>query len=219
MRIISPKVSTSVRQGNVLLITLNKLFFPTDANISVKLESCTNEDFTGTVKQWVPTKILLEDRTSISTNGTVSNTHKNKKILIEDAFPTTGRQFVRVRVEQNSIVFHSNSIFVSSEIGSCTILSKTIKKDFLPRYISFHDNYELDGTESNITITVEATNNGLDTTPTWEDVTEEYLNGKPYQFKNKTKTNKDYGVAVRITVRKTDYFCTFNLYKMKFIVT
>lgn len=53
---------------------------------------------------------------------------------------------------------------------------------------------------SNVSVLIEASNNALDSTPTWEDITPLSLRGLPYPFKNKTKTNTYGAVSYKIKV-------------------
>lgn len=47
---------------------------------------------------------------------------------------------------------------------------------------------------------VEACNNGYDTSPTWEDITDRVISGRIYDFTNTTKTASKWGVNIRVTV-------------------
>lgn len=51
-------------------------------------------------------------------------------------------------------------------------------------------------------IEVEACNNGYDASPTWEDMTQEFLQGSAHTFENDTKTATYWGVKIRITILK-----------------
>ena len=50
---------------------------------------------------------------------------------------------------------------------------------------------------------VEVCNNAFDTTPTWEDMTEEVLAHRSYEFTNTTKTGTKWGIQFRITITKS----------------
>ncbi|MFT4413177.1 hypothetical protein ACLM5H_04875 [Fredinandcohnia humi] len=54
------------------------------------------------------------------------------------------------------------------------------------------------------TLKVEATNNGLDASPTWEDVTEAFINGTYHRFTNTSKTATEWAVDVRVTIIAND---------------
>lgn len=47
---------------------------------------------------------------------------------------------------------------------------------------------------------VEACNNGFDTSPTWEDITNDVTRGEIYDFTNTSKTATQWGVNIRVTV-------------------
>ena len=51
-------------------------------------------------------------------------------------------------------------------------------------------------------IEVEACNNAYDASPTWENMTQEFLQGSAHTFENDTKTATYWGVKVRITILK-----------------
>ena len=52
----------------------------------------------------------------------------------------------------------------------------------------------------NATMKVEACNNGFDTHPTWEDITDSVTSGLTHVFANKVKTAGQWGVNIRVTV-------------------
>ncbi|WP_206458719.1 hypothetical protein [Anaerovorax sp. IOR16] len=69
--------------------------------------------------------------------------------------------------------------------------------DYLPMRITVKEKKSID---SRATITVKACNNGNDTSPTWEDITEEYLAEKIYQFQNTSKTADKYAVRLHFKI-------------------
>lgn len=52
------------------------------------------------------------------------------------------------------------------------------------------------------TFKIEVCNNGLDTSPTWEDATSSMNSGLVYLFTNTTKTATNWGVKIRVTVNR-----------------
>ena len=50
--------------------------------------------------------------------------------------------------------------------------------------------------------TIRVCNNAMDKTPAWEDMTSEFLSGKPYNIKNKTKEKNNWAIMVRIVLDK-----------------
>jgi hypothetical protein len=61
----------------------------------------------------------------------------------------------------------------------------------------------LDGSfPSGSTVLVEACNNFLDNTPTWEDITGPTLSGRGYIFQNNVKTADQWAINIRITIEK-----------------
>lgn len=51
-------------------------------------------------------------------------------------------------------------------------------------------------------LTVEICNNGNDASPTWEDITQNVLNGQRYFFTNQTKTAASWGVRLRASLSR-----------------
>lgn len=217
MKIISPRSFISASTTSPFTLTLDELFFPTKANISVSLEFCKDTNFSASVTAITPHKITIGS-TSI-TNGTVGATHKGKRVIIQHTYSTVAKMYLRVKVSQNGKNYYSNVISISTESGGGTIISKTVPKNFCPQYISFHDIYEIVGNSSDLNIRVEVCNNALDAGAVWEDATTEYISKEPYKFKNKNKTASKFAVKVRMTLTKSSPGVTFNLYKMQFIVT
>lgn len=52
------------------------------------------------------------------------------------------------------------------------------------------------------TISVEICNNGFDDNPTWENCTIEAVNNRSYTFRNNTKTAENWGVNVRVAIKR-----------------
>jgi hypothetical protein len=52
------------------------------------------------------------------------------------------------------------------------------------------------------TLTINACNNGLDVSPTWEDVTADFTAQQAHTFTNTTKTNANWGVNVWFEILK-----------------
>jgi len=61
------------------------------------------------------------------------------------------------------------------------------------------------------TIRVYATNNAFDSTPTWEDMTESFLEGQYYEFKNNYKTASNWGINVRVEINAQESLGTIEL--------
>ena len=51
-------------------------------------------------------------------------------------------------------------------------------------------------------LTVEVCNNGYDSSPTWEDVTDEVLNREKIFLQNTSKTASKWGYNVRVTISR-----------------
>ena len=74
--------------------------------------------------------------------------------------------------------------------------TKAIEKEVKPMQIITL--FEISGNPTNTVI--EAANNALDSTPVWEDITEEARSGQPYTFTNDTKTAANWGISVRVQI-------------------
>lgn len=215
MKIIKPSTFYPISESNgEFVIHLDKLFFPSNNSITVKIESSPNEDFSSGVSKWIPTKICLTDGTRIDTQGSVGTAHKNKKVVITSRTGLVGRFYIRVSVNST---YHTNSFLAVAKTGTGVIKSKVITKSFAPRFISFHDIYETYGDINSLGLKVEVTNNASASSPVWENATEAYLNGTPYKFTNKPTDN--FGIQVRISLNKTKRASCFCLYKMRYVVS
>jgi hypothetical protein len=53
-------------------------------------------------------------------------------------------------------------------------------------------------------ITVEVCNNAYDDSPTWEDMTTEFLANRSYEFLNSVKAGSKWGIQFRITITKSE---------------
>ncbi|RAT94519.1 hypothetical protein [Brevibacillus sp. Leaf182] len=62
------------------------------------------------------------------------------------------------------------------------------------------DFFEILDTKAPAVLTVQSSNNANDATPTWEDVTDVFLSGDYFRYKNLIKTAPDWGLALKITV-------------------
>ena len=51
---------------------------------------------------------------------------------------------------------------------------------------------------------IEACNNAFDTVPTWEDITQAYVNKEVYIFTNKSKTAEKWGIDIKVTIKAHD---------------
>ncbi|MED1800286.1 hypothetical protein [Brevibacillus porteri] len=62
------------------------------------------------------------------------------------------------------------------------------------------DFFEILDTKAPAVLTVQSSNNANDANPTWEDVTDVFLSGDYFRYKNLIKTAPDWGLALKITV-------------------
>lgn len=217
MQIIKPQSFLSTLRSTPFSIKLDKLYFPSKATIDVKIQLSTVSTFSSNVTEVTPSKIIINGSTI--TNGKVTYNFNNAPVEIQHSITDSGKRYLRVKVIQNGKSFLSNPILISSETGSGVITSKTVEKDFMPEFITFHDIYEIVGNTANLSLRVDVSNNALDSSPVWENATASYLSQQPYKFVNKTKTANKFAVKVKITVTKTNSDVSYNLYRMQFIAT
>jgi hypothetical protein len=55
---------------------------------------------------------------------------------------------------------------------------------------------------SGATLSVKACNNGFDTSPTWEDITQKFLNREAHTFSNTSKTAVKWGINIQFEILK-----------------
>lgn len=219
MKIISPRSATASTSSTQFVLKMDKFFFPTNKEIKVLLQFCNTSDFNNDVTEVAPSTIIMDTGNVTISDATVPYTYKESGAQIKHIRNVVGTTYVRVKITQDSKSYFSNPVFLSTKAGSGTIISKAIEKEFCPEYITFHDIYEVVDSGNSISIRVYACNNALDTNPTWEEVTTEYINNRVYAFKNKTKVATKYAVKVKIVVTKENADTMFHLYRMQFIVT
>lgn len=68
------------------------------------------------------------------------------------------------------------------------------------------DYFEAVTTETPAKLKVEATNNGMDALPQWEDITSYFLKGSYYDFVNKAKTAIQWGLNIKVTIEANGSF-------------
>lgn len=220
MKILVPGNYISTSTDEATSFYISNIVFPKNSNVTVTLDVANNELFTEGLSNVMPT-IEIDGVSPITiSDGILSPIHANKKIKLSYTFIGKSKRYLRVKVTQDGNHYYSNTVVLNTFTGAiATIQSKIINKDFRPAFISFHDIYEINNSDSSLDFKVEVCNNANDASPTWENATTAYLNHSVYSFTNKTKTASSYGVRVKITVTKNKTQGTYRLYKMQFIVT
>ncbi|MGK5511802.1 hypothetical protein [Brevibacillus formosus] len=120
-------------------------------------------------------------------------------VYLDDVFVATVNQYKEGATAYQQIVYentklpygpHKIKIVSRAEKGSPEANGNMTAFDF----------FEILDTKAPAVLTVQASNNANDATPTWEDVTAAFISGEPYFFKNKLKTAPDWGLSVKIIV-------------------
>lgn len=158
------------------------------------------------------TKGISESDWSGTINGnTVTATNVEKEIKYTMTFPNENKiKYMKIVCTEGSTVYETNPILMTSLFDLDFTLKNPIKLSYMPTRIKVSDKKNITNS-NNVTIKVEACNNALDTTPTWEDVTDSYTNNGFYSFLNTTKTNADWAINVRFTIAKTSATATVEL--------
>ena len=87
----------------------------------------------------------------------------------------------------------------------------SVDTDEAAEKIVFEMNYTTEGSPS---VKVEVTNNANAAVPTWEDMTEDFLNHDFYNFKNKPE--EGFGISVRVTINKSQETERIYVYSLGF---
>lgn len=92
----------------------------------------------------------------------------------------------------------NRTITFARAIDRIEVITKPIESDTMPTRISLEVGWDT----NNASGTVYVCNNGLDSTPTWEDMTDNIDSDNAYTFTNTSKTADKWGISVRVIVRK-----------------
>lgn len=92
----------------------------------------------------------------------------------------------------------NTSITFARAIDRIEVITKAIESDTMPTKISLEVGWDT----NNASGTVYVCNNGLDSNPTWEDMTDNLDSDNAYSFTNTSKTADKWGISVRVIVRK-----------------
>ncbi|MED1918785.1 glycine-rich protein [Bacillus thuringiensis] len=120
-------------------------------------------------------------------------------VYLDDVFVATVNQYKEGATAYQQIVYentklpygpHKIKIVSRAEKGGPEAKDSTTAFDF----------FEILDMRAPAVLTVQASNNANDATPTWEDVTAAFISGEPYFFSNKIKTAPDWGLSVKILV-------------------
>lgn len=150
-----------------------------------------------TVKEFINSKELRSYQATLGASNSavlskdefikLPNGSHELKIIATD---TAGAESVRIFSFQKQI----NKISIKLKVPFTT--DERVTKVFIT------PTWDIEHAES---VKVEACNNAFDTSPTWEDITDQVLQGKHFNLTNETKTASSWGVDTRIEmVKKAD---------------
>lgn len=83
--------------------------------------------------------------------------------------------------------------------GELSFYTNAVPTDAAAKRINIVMDYEKTGDP---TVRVEVTNNACAIQATWEDATEEIMDGEAYEFENIPTASSEYGIAIRVTITK-----------------
>lgn len=118
---------------------------------------------------------------------------------------------IHIRIYNNTMSYLSPNVIVTTE-NALDVAVKPIPLDFRPKSLVIKDtvkctsnNTICDFSRENFDLEVMICNNATSQHPTWEDVTDAYLEKAPLSFKNKQKDDGEvWAVSVRYKVQKTN---------------
>lgn len=138
------------------------------------------------------------------TGNTLTTSMIDKKIRV--TLPAIGAEkvkYMKIAVDYAGKKFVSKP-FILTSVTEINVTKKTPINTGTtrPSMVRVMDSMSVKSNAGRFTIKVEACNNALDTTPTWENITTAYLASSYYTFTNKTKTNANWGISVRYSIKK-----------------
>lgn len=185
----------------------------TSADITVKLSDTVDFDspttFTPTSME---TRVVGTTAWAGSIGGnTIDDVNVGMEVKYSLDYPNENKvKYLKLICTEGANVYESNPILISSVYDLDFTLKSPIEVSYLPTRIKVSDK-KIVTEPSSVTIRVEATNNAFDVTPTWENITDSYINNGFYTFVNTTKTSVDWGINIRITISKTTSSATVEL--------
>lgn len=110
-------------------------------------------------------------------------------------------KFIRLRYTENGKSIISNTVLFTS-LTSAVFDSAILTTDFIPKKVKL----ELDvGSDETYDITILVSNNALDLSPVFEDMTAKFLTNSYFEITNATKEpDKPWAVQVRVSIKKPD---------------
>ena len=134
--------------------------------------------------------------------ATTADAEKEARIKLTNNFNVGDVKYIRVVVTDSGSNSPNFSNVVNVKIGDKLIIETFPQiTDFRPSLINIYDQKVVDAKADT---KVFVTNNALDATPTWEDISQEYRINQSYTIKNQTKTSDKWAVALRYEITAND---------------
>jgi hypothetical protein len=111
-------------------------------------------------------------------------------------------KYLKIIALENEIEYDSLPILISSLNKIEFTRTNPIEITYMPSKVKVTDKKEVVG--NSFTYQIFACNNAFDDIPTWEDITQNYLNETFYMFQNKIKTADKWG-NIKFICTKTNY--------------
>lgn len=173
-----------------------------NADLGVKREGFTYEYSVTDPDNDVVGVVVAVDGTAIETINSVTLGETQTLSVIDDSFTAL------------SNAIHTITITATDSAGNSAVRTLTFTKAIDGFIITLTEPLEAESqpTRCNITVTrdipaggefkVEATNNPFDTSPVWEDCTNAVIAGHAHVFENTMNTAAQYGLNIRVTVKR-----------------
>lgn len=173
---------------------------------TIKLYISEDEEFTNPTIVTINNIYVYNNSTYTlhSSNGTINSSVIPGQFKFSFTFPNVNSvRYIKVCITEDTKDYFSSIILLSSNID-LDFKTVPITLENKPNEIIVSDKKTIIDS-SNVTISVYATNNALDASPVWENITTEYNNNEFYQFTNDTKTNTNWAISVRYLISKSNY--------------
>jgi hypothetical protein len=201
------RVSTSVRQ---VVFQLN---FNSYDNVTVSgtvtLRVATKEDFSDasivTPSNFYTRTIGTSNWSSSVAGNTVTTAQQALELRVDlSALSAETKQYVKVLFTVGGVVYEATPILFTNLTEIDFKLQTPINFGIVqPQKVKVTDRI-VATIASAYTIKVEACNNANDVSPTWENITTQYLNGQFFAFTNKTKTAANWAINVKYYIKKAN---------------
>ena len=201
-----------VRVGTTARQVLFKLNFNAYDNVSgsgtVTVRVATKEDFSDATIITPSTfyhKLSADPAWTTVSNNTITTDLQTKDLRVDlPALAAESKQYVKVLFTVGGVTFESSPTLYSAFTEIDFKLKTPVGvSQVRPVKVKVLDRIKATVT-SPFTIKVEVCNNAQDTTPTWENATDAYLNNKYFTFTNTTKKSANWAISVRYYIKKNN---------------